>query len=98
MTTPNDTSPDWSLWGGFVALCGFLLTYFKANIKPRQWLAWINEPTMRPVHARLDQMDEKWDSKWEHVCRVIDKLPGSTEAHAAVRAEDEKERYNWSDP
>ncbi len=84
MSTPHETTPDWTIWGGLIALIGFCLKYFKDSIKPREWLAWLNEPTMRPVHDKLDYLQ-----------RVFDKLPDADKAHAAVRAEDEKERYNW---
>ncbi len=86
MSNPQDSVPDWTIWSVLAGAAAILARWLAPKISIRNGLAWLNEPTMRPVHAKLDR-----------ICRVIDKLPGAEEAHEAVRKEDHREKHNWED-
>ena len=76
--------PEWTFWGALVAGCGVLLRNNAKYLDPRLILAWLNNPTMAPIHKKLDRIQ-----------RVIDKIPGAQEAHEAVRIEDTQKHSNW---
>lgn len=83
MNPTNDTGIDWTTTGILAAMAAIAVAWAK-KVDPRLALAWINEPTMRPVHAKIDRL-----------CRVVDKIPGADEAHAAIMAEDERLKKRW---
>lgn len=74
---------DWATTGILGGIGIIVLAWLK-RVDPRLALAWINEPTMRPVHAKIDRL-----------CRVVDKIPGADEAHAQIMAEDERLKKRW---
>lgn len=84
MHTMPEQPPEWTLWGTLIGACIFLFKWLAPKINLRAGLAWLNEPTMRPLHAKVDR-----------IMRVIDKMPGAEDAHAAIRAEDAKDHLNW---
>lgn len=86
--TPQDSGADQPLlWGAVAAVLAVVIAWAK-RADPRLILVWLNEPLMRkhidPVNAKLDR-----------VCRVIDRLPGADDAHAAVSAEDTARKKRW---
>ena len=99
--TPNDTNvsdniPWLTALGG---LCLFAARKWIAKINPWKLMQMaavsLNEPLMQkhmgPIHDRLDRGDERMgriEDKVERVQRVIDHLPGASEAHEAVKIED----------
>ncbi len=91
MTPTNENGLDGAGWA-VLAAAGAVILAFAKKLDPRLILAWFNEPTMKPIHDRLDSLDHKWDK----VCRVIDKIPGAEQAHAAIHGEDEERRKRWA--
>lgn len=83
MTPTNETGWDGTGWA-VLAAAGAIVVAFLKKVDPRLALAWLNEPTMRPLHAKVDR-----------ICRVVDNLPGADEAHAKVMAEDERLKKRW---
>lgn len=84
--TPQDTgATDGYILGGLAAVAAILVALLK-RADPRMILAFLNEPTVRPINERLDRMEAKVDK----ACRVIDHMPHAPEAHAAVKAEEER--------
>lgn len=88
----TDTVQQWTLWGAVAAAVALLGKGLIAKLNPWALLQRMAESLTGPV---MDKRLIPLTAKVDRACRVIDRLPGAEEAHAAIRAEDNKERMNW---
>jgi hypothetical protein len=102
----SDAAPWIAILGGlgmFAAKSWIGKTVSKINPwKLLQWAAGsLGEPLMQKhmaaVHTRFDEGDQRMgriENGQNHIKRVIDHLPGASEAHEAVSAED-RAKAKW---
>ncbi len=99
MPMAPDNVPEWTWWGSLGAICLLVFHKWLGKLNPWPLFQMAAESLTGPVVDKrfgpIREDQQKIKDMLSRACRVIDKLPGADEAHAAVRAEDEKERYNW---
>ncbi len=81
----NESGIDWSGWAVISALCAIMVAWAK-KADPRQLLAWINEPLVRPLHDRLDRHERKLDK----ICKVLDRDPNTAKALQEINAQHDR--------
>ena len=92
MPMAPDNVPEWTWWGSLGAACILIFHRWIGKLTPWPLAQMLAESLTGPV---MDRRLSPMHAKLDRICRVIDHMPDAEAAHAAVRAEDQKERFNW---
>ena len=87
-----DNVPEWTWWGALAAGCVIVFQKWVGKLNPWPLAQMLAESLTGPV---MDRRIAPLHAKLDRACRVLDHMDGAEKAHAAVRAEDTKERFNW---